>query len=204
MKTVVRTSTYDTFRVTGWLPVATIGRWEIERFSVSESQSKLSIITHRTFVRPGDYTRLVLGRSSTVMSDTHDEYMDHYELIREATGRVLIHGLGLGCALRSVLSKPDVEHVDVVEREQVVLDLVSPTFLRAFGDERVTFHCADAFEKTWPTGTRWNVVWHDIWTNICTDDLGEHAKLLRSYGRRADWQGAWKHDELLSLKRRGW
>ncbi len=56
---------------------------------------------------------------------------------------------------------------------------------------RLTIHEDDALTRKWPTGTRWTVVWHDIWRDICTDNLPEMARLHRSFGRRCDWQDSW-------------
>jgi hypothetical protein len=51
-------------------------------------------------------------------------------------------------------------------------------------------------------------VWHDIWLDLCTDNLEGMGKLHRKYGRRTDWQGSWEKDRLLSHRRRekarGW
>lgn len=134
------------------------------------------------------------------MSDTSDEYRDHVVAIMEARGRVLIHGLGLGCYLAAILTKPEVTHVDVVELDPDVIALVGPYYAH---DARVRIHHGDAFTFAWPKGTRWNTVWHDIWADKCTDDLEAHGKLARKFARRCDWQGAWAHEFLLYHRRRG-
>lgn len=192
--------TYDDFRAR--VPEGEAGSWKVERFHVSDHGSLLNMLGGGGFVPVGDYTRLLHGWQ-IVMSDTRDEYLTHYEFLQEARGRVLVNGLGLGCALGAILTKPEVEHVDVVERSPEVLALVGPTFA---ADPRVNLIEADAYEqsKVWPRGTRWDVAWHDIWDTICADDLEGHAVLLRSYGRRCGWQQAWRHSELVSLRRRGW
>ena len=191
---------FDNFRAR--VPEGQSGEWKVERFSVTEHGSALNSMRRRGYVSPGEYTRLLFGRWDTVMSDTRDEYWSQAEFISRASGRVLINGLGLGCVLNAVVCKLEVEHVDVVEASGDVIALVWPTFA---GNPKLALHHADAFKqaKAWPAGTRWNTVWHDIWTSICTGDLTEHAALLRSYARRCEWQGAWKHEELSSLKRQG-
>ena len=99
-------------------------------------------------------------------------------------------------------------HVDVVESDKRVISLVGPYYTI---DERVTIHHADAFEqsKTWPKDTRWNLAWHDIWADLCEDNLQEMFKLHRSYGRRVDWQGSWGKEDLIrqrirERRERGW
>lgn len=152
-------------------------------------------------VREGDRVMQLRVDGQLWMSDSDDEYRDHLAAIRLATGRVLVHGLGLGCYLSSILTKEDVTHVDVVERDPDVIALVGPYFA---ADTRVRIIQADAFDQAgrWPKGIRWDYAWHDIWANKCTDDLSEHAVLLRSFARRAVRQGAWCH-EWLQWRRSG-
>jgi hypothetical protein len=198
-----------------------------------------SIVTGRNVTTGSKAIRLLVGHGyegKLWMSDSKDEFNDHLPAIEQASGRVLVHGLGLGCYLASILSKPEVTHVDVVEKNADVLSLITPYFSASCpkcgttarhatthtgicGEEmtvstlcggllvqnpRITFHHADAYKKQWPKGTRWNFVWHDIWPTICSDDLENHAKLNRKFGHRADVQGAWAHDMLLSLRRRNY
>jgi spermidine synthase len=152
-------------------------------------------------MKPGWYTRLTRN-GSIIMSDTPDEIRDHWDVIRRANGRVLINGLGLGVVLNACLSKVlsddgtsagremAVEHATVVEKNQDVIDLVGSYYEDRFGD-RLTIVHADALEWKAPRGERYNVVWHDIWDDICADNLDSMKKLHRKYGRRCDWQGSW-------------
>jgi hypothetical protein len=192
---------YEHFRAR--VPEGVSGAWRVEQFEVTPDGAALNLIVEGSYVPPDSYTRLLRG-STTVMSDTPDEWLDHREFIRQAQGRVLVNGLGLGCALGAILDKREVMQVDVVEASEEVLLLSGPTFDR---DPRVNLIHADAFEqaKAWPVGSTWDVVWHDIWSTVSTEDLDEHAALLRSYGKRArSWQGAWKHERLQYLDRKGW
>ena len=150
-------------------------------------------------ITPGDRVIRLIVNGELWMSDSKDEFWDHYQAMSDAHGRVLIHGLGLGCYLNAILASKDVTHVDVVEINKDVIGLVGPFFEQ---DERVHIHHANAFTKEWPVGTRWNYVWHDIWANKCTDDLSEHAKLNRKFGNRTDRQGCWAHEWLLWQRRR--
>jgi hypothetical protein len=150
--------------------------------------------------RPGVYTGLY--RSGQLwMSDTGAEYSDHRAAIYAAGrfgGRVLINGLGLGMVIKAMLAHENVQHIDVVEIDPDVIALVAPTY----DDPRVTIHQADAFTIKWPVGTRWTVVWHDIWPDISTENLPEIATLKRRYAQRCDWQGAWA--EELAREGRRW
>jgi hypothetical protein len=152
-------------------------------------------------IPPGPYMNLqVLNPAGweSVMTDTPAEWEDHADLFAHAHGRVLLHGLGLGCALSALLADPAIEHVDVVDANADVIAMVAP-YYRGYP---VTIHHASAVEKVWPEGTRWNYVWHDIWTHVSEDNLDdETAEHGISYGRlaqlfadRADRQGAWAFD----------
>jgi hypothetical protein len=93
----------------------------------------------------------------------------------------------LGCYLQCILKKEEVRHVDVVEIDETLLGMMYKYFVT----ERVTFHHADAFTKKWEKGEKWDVVWHDIWPTICSDNLQEMTALKRKFGRRCKWQGCW-------------
>lgn len=175
------------------------GSAELVKYTASALDSFRGAM-HGANIRAGDTTIQLLVNGRLWMSDTSDEYRDHIRAIREATGRVLIHGLGLGCYLSAILTKPEVTHVDVVELSADVLALVGPYFA---GDPRVNLIHGDCFKVKWPAKTRWDCVWHDIWADKCTDDLAEHSKLLRSFGKRAKWQGCWAHETLLYNRERG-
>jgi hypothetical protein len=195
-------SRFDDFRVTGFIQPGELGRARVQVDKVDSFGALRASIKGENLREGEEVTRLFVN-NGLVMSDTRDEYRDHAFLGIEAKGRVLLHGLGLGCALKLVLAKDEVEHVDVVEIEQDVIDLIGPYFT---GDPRVNLIHGDAFEqaKRWPRGSKWDAVWHDVWPNKSTEDLVEHAKLLRSFGRRAGWQGAWAHEELQRLRQYGW
>lgn len=195
---------FEDFRVTGWIKEGELGRakisvGEVDRFSA------LRASLHGESLNEGDKMTRLFVKGKLVMSDTKDEYYDHLDPIRHAKGRVLIHGLGLGYFLKAILAKPEVEHVDVVEFEEDVVALVGPYFK---DDPRVHIHVGDAYTFKFPPGTKWDMAWHDIWADKCSDDLEGHAKLNRRYGRSVSWQGCWAHEEILDQQRRylrsGW
>lgn len=197
-------SIMDAMTVT--VPEGELDGLRVERFTVEENSIenlRLAIKGGRS-TRPGTYTALRDG-GRLWMSDTDAEKHDHhaplYKIMRTQADRVLINGLGLGMVLGAVLSFGFVEHVDVVEIDERVINLVGPHY----ADPRVTIHHADAYEqaKRWPVGTRWGVAWHDIWPHLCEDNLPEMARLHRSYGRRVDWQGSWGKTLLESHRDRG-
>lgn len=208
------------------VPEGTVGKWEVERFEISQSgaslddlRSTLNGYGYRA-VRPGSYTRLTHG-NNVVMSDTRAEVMDHLTAIREIErhgGRILIHGLGLGLVVQAALRCPTVDSVDVVELNREVVELVGPHYLGrplseaaspdpyspnerwASADQRLRIYLGDALTFKFAPGARWSVVWHDIWTDLTSDNLPEMHRLHRRYGRRCRWQGSWARAHVESAR----
>jgi hypothetical protein len=44
------------------------------------------------------------------------------------------------------------------------------------------------------------VAWHDIWNDLCGDNLPLMARLNRRYGRSVEWQGAWGQSWLRRMR----
>jgi hypothetical protein len=191
------------------VPEGSVGEWSVSQFEITkDTPDALYYAIHGRPIPPGTYTRLTrggTGRGNVIMSDTPAEVRDHFEILyklrlAEPETHVLIHGLGLGMVLGAALRNPNVAHVDVVEIAAEVIALVAPTYS---SDPRLTIHEGDAFTYRWSTWKRWDIVWHDIWPNLCTDNLGEMATLHRKFGRRCDWQGSWGKESLRAERRRG-
>jgi len=175
------------------VPEGKSGIWEIAKFDVGGGPDfeALRLALHGRPITPGTYTRLMRGRT-LVMSDTPAEMRDHHGFVLAAKGHCLINGLGLGMCLAAALKKEEVTKVTVIEISEDVISLVAPTYTN---DHRVEIVHASAFDYQPPKGVRYGAVWHDIWDNICADNLPEMHKLHRKYGRRADWQGSWCRDQ---------
>jgi hypothetical protein len=174
------------------VPEGSRGAWTVRRFVVSPEDAERTklqaMMRGRGYVPPGTYTELHHARRGVVMSDTPDEMRDHRFAVHKAKGHVLVNGLGIGMVLAAILKKPEVTAVTVVEIDQDVIDLVGPYYL---DDARVSIVHASAYDYQPPKGLRYGAVWHDIWDDICGDNLAGMTKLKRKYGRRTDWQGCW-------------
>ena len=173
------------------VPEGTSGAWRVEQFTVTQQEAKFGALRAAVagtgrYVPAGTYTRLIRG-STCVMSDTPDEKRDHYRFVWSAKGHVLINGLGLGMVLGAVLQNPAVTKATVVEISPDVIALVAPSYR----DPRVSIVCGDALTIEIEKGAKFGAVWHDIWDNICADNLEAMKTLHRRYGRRAEWQGSW-------------
>lgn len=204
---------YEKYKVD--IPIGESGEWRIEKFKVEEEDVKRQEMRASfhpgewgRIVPVGEYTRLMHG-DVLVMSDTPAEIMDHLDVIREAKGRVLLNGLGLGVVLDAILHKPEVQHITVIEISKDVRRLVGQHYLHQNAlhlktNKELQIIVADAMTWRPKSGERFDVVWHDIWNNICADNLPEMIKLHRAYGRRCNWQGSWGREMCEYHKRTGW
>jgi hypothetical protein len=182
------------------VPEGVSGPWAVARYTVSEADAsfgrlRMVVTGCARHVPAGEYTKLTCNGGTPVMSDTPDEIRDHLDVIRRARGRVLIHGLGLGVVLRACALKAEVEHVLVIDKSPDVIALVAPHYEAMFGD-KVEIREGDALTWKPEKGAFWDVVWHDIWPNICLDSLPSMHRLHRRFGRRCHWQGSWSREEL--------
>jgi len=159
--------------------------WKIEKFTIDREDFH-SMLIGRSVPIGETYTRLTRN-GYLVMSDTPAEMRDHLFALHRAKGSCLLNGLGIGMLLKNILLKPEVTDVTVVEISQDLIDLVSPYYK----DDRVSYICADALEYIPPRGKKYQMVWHDIWDNICSDNLPEMKKLHSKYSRKTEWQGEW-------------
>jgi hypothetical protein len=171
-------------RVPKTLQPQAFGLWTIERYNVETKDLLWVGFPSITLLRRHTLATLHNG-GVTVMEDSRRELSRHLPIWLVASGRVLVTGLGLGCVVRGLLISPEVEHVDVVEVDQGILDAVGPEFAGA----RVTLHHADALTWEPPAGARWDFAWHDIHAERALQVL--HAKLLVRYADRVRRQGAW-------------
>ncbi len=172
-----------------------LGEAEVVRFEVNEDDSLITYLRGKG-IPVGRYTKLLI-RHDLVMSDTPKEMSDHFSFFRRAVGTVLINGLGLGCCLNVIRHYSEVKEIVVIEKSKDVIDLIFPEFQ---DDQKIKIIHADAFEYKPPRGKTYNVVWHDIWPNMCLDYLPQMTKLHRKYGKRCDWQGSWSKEYLLKVR----
>ena len=199
----------DQFKVD--LPDMTRGKWEIDHFTIDAETAKKTRLRGLIgmwgggglrYVPEGHYTRL-RHDGTTVMTDTPDEISDQLEPIHRAAGFCLVNGLGLGMVASAMLEKPEVLAVWVVEIDRDLIEMVGPIYKEKYGDKLVLIH-ADALEFKPPRNTRntrFGVVWHDIWNDICEDNRDDISRLHRKYGRCCDWQGSWSR-AILDRQRR--
>jgi hypothetical protein len=181
-----------------------LGEAEIKHYTVTRDLSMISALRGRGEYCPeGSYAQLFV-RNYLVMSDTLMERNTNWQIVREATGHTFIAGLGLGMILVPILRKPEVTKVTVIEKSQDVIDLVLPQ-LRAYlgaDADKLEVICADILVWLPPKGWKVDVVYFDIWADICVDNIEEIIALHRRFARRkTHWMNSWCYERLKSHKR---
>ncbi len=175
------------------VPEGVDGDWAVEKFNITKQQAIFGIMAYGCRApSAGNYTKLTY-KGRVIMSDTPAEISDHWPVIVEAKGNVLINGLGLGMVVQACLDKTEVDTVTVVEVEEAVIRLTGAHYQNRYGTRLNIVH-GDAYDWVPPKGIRYDVVWHDIWPDICADNYEQMKILHRKYGRRSVWQGSWCKD----------
>lgn len=186
------------------IPAGESGNWKIKKFEIKDDpttdiynmQEIFSGNGHRMVV-PGHYTKLLNPETKTLMmTDTSWELNLMRDFVYHAKDHVLINGLGLGCSVEAVFRKcKNVTKVTVIEISPDVITLVAPFLQDKYGDALEIIN-DDAL--TWrPTpNAHYGAIWHDIWPVIDLANKPEITKLMRSYGRRTEWQSYWGKFEL--------
>jgi hypothetical protein len=185
------------------IPTGEFGLWKIEREDVAkaiaavnpwmtrarakEAAAAAAGFANMTILSRWTEATLHLGRGDIVMEDSRRELGRHLPIWMNASGRVLITGLGLGCVVRGLLTNPAVEHITVVELDSHIIKAVWPEFAN---DERLTLAPGDAFEIEWPADARWDWAWHDIY-HEAKHEAVLHGDLMIRYQDRCARQGAW-------------
>jgi hypothetical protein len=149
------------------------------------------LVTHgREKASPaGSYCQLIVG-GEVMMSDTRLEHDTNQTVVREASGDVLIAGLGIGLILVPILAKACVKSVTVVELHQDVIDLVAPSFK----NDRLKIICEDIYSWKPAKGTRFQTIYFDIWPNLCSSNLNQMRKLERRFRNNLEkdgWMNSW-------------
>lgn len=190
------------------LPEGQCGIAKVQHFEVSKADSDFTSIRamfssggRGEYVPPGKYAQLFVGRE-LMMSDTSMERQSNREVVRQAHGHVFIAGLGLGMILHPILNNPTVTKVTVVEKYADVIRLVAHTLPH---QEKLEVIEADVLDWKPAKGTKYDVVYFDIWPTICIDNLEQMALLHRRFAHfkaPGAWMNSWLKADLQDRKRR--
>jgi spermidine synthase len=193
----------------GFIPEGEKGEAQVKHVQVGKQDASFTMIRAMAtgdagrVVREGAYAQLFVN-GCLVMSDTQMERRSNYGVVWNATGDVLIAGLGLGMILLPILYDSKVKTVTVIELSQDVIDLVEPHVRKAMSKKngaKLTVICADIYEWKPPKGVKWDCIYFDIWADICTDNLKDMSKLHRKFARRKKpgaWMNSWQREMLKS------
>ena len=182
------------------LPYQKFGMWEIRRAGYADNSPYPIGLPSAMLLRHTEAT-IHLETGECVMEDSEKELRQHLPIWMRGRGRILITGLGLGCVVRGLLAGPDVEHIDVIEIDRRILDVVGPEFA---GEDRVNLIHGDALKHP-VAGERWDYAWHDIW---CDEAEGTHLQILHTilisrFMPVCGVQGAWQLPRFLHRLSRG-
>ena len=185
------------------------GRASIQHVTVDAEAGRTASYVYGEFRAPspaGTYVTLRItddiGKPRVMMSDLHYERVTCFEVVERAHGDVLIAGLGLGMILHPILGKQEVRSVTVIEKYSEVVELISPTLPY---DPRLTIVNDDIFTWRPPSGSRYDVIWFDIWPDFEVTRLSEMARLHRKFGRYLNrdnanrWMESWHRKETKRL-----
>ena len=180
-------ATKDFVAICSFLPEGIRGQYRVEYFSVTDAQARFSCTLGHGYVEPGTYTRLCFSMQ-TLMSDTPDEKRTNLEIMRIARGNVLIAGLGIGMILWPMLDFVDVTSVDVVERSEDVIQLVTPHILQHPNAHKLRVIHGNIFDvvedkKHHECWHKYDIIYFDIWEGW-NEDFYEELQALR---RRCRW-----------------
>lgn len=193
--------TYKRYQVQ-WEP-AKKGDWELKRGEIPKRcYERLHHVTENDLDLNRDCgygpVTVLKHQGKVWMSDTRAEILEHAPILNRLWWSegledvtVLINGLGLGMAVKAALVH-GAAHIDVVEIDQDVIDIIGPNFAKEIAEGRVTIHHADALTITWPAGKTWTLAWHDIWPSISEDNLASMTWLHKTYEDSVEWQDSWQ------------
>jgi len=160
---------------------------ELQHFEISEEtvrfeklRALMNYSSECVTLEAGKYCRLIVD-NKLVMSDTGMEKDTNFEFTMKANGHVLIAGLGLGMILKAVENYDCIKSITVIEKEQDVIDIINPQLKL---HSNVNIICADIFEWVPLQGMKYDVIYFDIWSEICGDNYTEMKRLHRKFCRK--------------------
>ena len=126
----------------------------------------------------------------SVMKDCSYEVKAHEWLWKNATGDILVAGLGIGFLNKVLIDYLDFDSVTIIENSQDVIDLV---WEHCAKDETFTLITADI--ETWeiPEDSHWDYGWFDTWLVDNPMNIRQYKDLMyEKYGDYVTTMGNWE------------
>lgn len=151
------------------------GNFKLSKFEITKENRPW-----RTFIPDGEYMRLT-SSWDCIMSDTPMEQRTNIEFVEKAHGNVLIAGLGIGMIVLPVMEKESVTSITIIEKEQDIIDMILPQLPV---NSKVKVIHQDVFENKFPKGTKFDVIYFDIWSGINSEIYNNEMKYLKKIYKR--------------------
>lgn len=163
---------------------------------------RFTLRVHGWTAPPGSYVRLKID-GGTMMANTYDEYATCYDLVNQAHGDVLIGGLGLCVAPYSMLARPEIRSITIVENSPDVLKVVGSQVK----SDKIRIVQGDIHEWLPRPGTKFQTIYFDCWEHLRPRDLPMIARLHQRFAPFLDgsdpesWMDSWQANFVRAVVR---
>lgn len=152
-----------------------IGEYKLDKFEITPANQGW-----RDPIPCGKYVRIT-NRYGCVMSNTPMEQRTNAAFVRKAHGDILIGGLGIGMILLAIQDKAEVRSITVIENSREIIQMVLPQLPL---NNKVRVVQGDIFDWKPERGTKYDVIYFDIWNYINSDVYEEMKTLKNKYKNR--------------------
>ncbi|NCI19758.1 hypothetical protein EJM73_08980 [Clostridium botulinum] len=149
-----------------------IGDFKLSKFKIDKN----NFMARLSGLQYGEYIKLTY-KSEIVMSNTNMEKRTNSNFINNAHGDVLIAGLGIGLIVLPIQNKEDVKSITIIEKNQEVIDLVATQLPL---NNKVKIINEDIFKWKPKRGSKYDVIYFDIWNYINSNVYEEEMKPLKN------------------------
>lgn len=175
-----------------------LGAYSVETRDISKEEANIQLLRCLINNRPEQMVEAgqfkVLKENDYIwMSNTLMEVVTHKEAINQAKGNILVAGLGLGMFLTAIKDKKEVTKITVVEKSSDIIKLIG----KYYQDEKIEIINEDIFN--FKTDDEFDLIWIDIWADICSDNLKEMEKLKIKFSKNSKNILCWS-EEILNKK----
>ena len=152
-------------------------------------------------LKPGTYMRLMHNRE-IIMSNTPMEIRTTKEIIDKANGKVLLAGLGIGLIILPIQEKNNVKSVIIIEKHKEVIDLVADQLPL---NKKIRIIHADIFEWLPEEREKFDTIYFDIWSGICSDNYEETKALHKRFRKYLNYKNpdrymnSWRREDFERL-----